>query len=214
MHLLWRCFCCCFRLALCSFGVTLLVHFRFLPPGTGWSLSLFCALKSQGSENMQQVSQGAPSFCVCMHIIIYICVRAYIHAFIYRFLQDIKPKSNPCFLLEGKAEHHINPTQWLLNWIKFNAAVNTLVQTLAFWPTSSPFMHTGPGVLGPQRRLLHSARRNVFCQVASNQCMKKITCSGSSEPASSLRGTELLPATWELEKGLVTCDLCSKGVYF
>lgn len=53
------------------------------------SLSVFRALKSQGSGSMQQVSQGAPSFSVSVRIIIYIsmyaCVCAYIHALICRF---------------------------------------------------------------------------------------------------------------------------------
>lgn len=128
------------------------------------------------------------------------CGCACIHTLICKFLQD-KQKSQLCFLLEGMGEHQTNPT-----------SASSIRQVLtvpcvppASLPTPSLSMHTDPGLLSPQHRLLRSSRRNVFCQLESNQDVRKIAFSDTSEPALSL-GHRAPAYSLESEKGLVTCD--------
>lgn len=105
------------------------------------SLSLFCALKSQGSGSMQQVSQAAPSFYVSTHIIIYTSIYVSVCVYTCSYLQILAghQKSKSSFLLEGMAERQTNLTEWLWNQTGLkDAENNTPVPPLAFWPTSVP----------------------------------------------------------------------------
>lgn len=166
---------------------------------------------------MQQVSQGAPSFCVSMRIII--CISIYVCVCMYIFVDSCRTsnKNLSCvFLLKRMGKHQTNRTEWLLNQTGLNGATNnTPVPPRLSSPRQSLSMHTDPGLLSPQHRLLHSMRRTVFCHVASNQYVRKITFSDSSEPASSLRRTELLPATQSQRKAcLHVIGHASKGIHF
>lgn len=128
---------------------------------------------------MQQVSQGAPSFCVSMHIIICIsvyvcvCVNVYMHLFVDACRTSNKNVSH-VFCWKGWAS--IRQTQPSGCWIWQVLTVLQMILLAHPWlsgPPPSLSTHTGPGLLRPQHRLLHSTRRTIFCQVASNQCMRK-----------------------------------------
>lgn len=143
------------------------------------------------------------------------CVCACIHALICRFLQDIKQKPKLHFLLKRMGKHQTNRTEWLLNQMGLNGATNTPVPPRLSSPPRSLSTHTDPGLLSPQHRLLRSVKRTVFCHVASNQCVRKITFSDSSEPALSLKRTELLPATLSQRRAcLHVIGHASKGIHF
>lgn len=155
MHLLWHWFCCFFKLGLCSLRCyytggsgMISIHYgqqlRFQVSSPRRSLKPFPFLCLKVTRQWKHAA-GEPgcSLFLCVYaynyIYFYVCVCVCVHAFICRFLQNIKQKSKSRFLLEGMGEHQTNPTEWLLNQMGLNGATNyTPVPPLAFWPTSVP----------------------------------------------------------------------------
>lgn len=102
-----------------------------------------------------------------------------------------------------------NPTEWLLNQTGLNRDTNnSSVPPLPFWPTSIPLYI-------PRSRSPQLAAQIALQHQASDQCVRKVTFSDSSEPALSLRETELLPATESRRRTLLyVIGDASEGIHF